>query len=158
MARHLEKNADDKHLTTGQVLDALIAHGWIDGVRRKLDDDRVMQLISPRRTQYWAKTYKDRAERLEVEGRMRPPGRASVEAGKASGLWSYMDDVDALITPEDLDEALTGAAAAFFHGAAPSYRRNILRWIKLAKTAPTRAKRITEVVARSRAGEKVPQM
>ncbi|WP_220748637.1 YdeI/OmpD-associated family protein [Jannaschia pagri] len=145
----------DKYLSRDAVLDALIAHGWIDGRRYKLDADRTMQLISPRREQTWAKTYKDRAARLEAEGRMHPAGRAAVAAGKASGLWDAMADVDALQVPDDLRAAL-GSGAGWFDGAAPSYRRNVLRWIAQAKTAPTRTKRIDTVAAHAQRGEKVP--
>ncbi len=155
-----KRHVDGKFVSREEVLDALVAYGWIDGIRRKLDDARTMQLVGKRRTQYWAKSYKDRAERLEAEGRMRAAGRASVEAGKRSGLWSFMDDVDALTAPEDLAAALAKAppAAERFAAMAPSYRRNVLRWIKIAKTSETRAKRIAEAAAASAAGEKLPQM
>ncbi|MEM6306298.1 MAG: YdeI/OmpD-associated family protein [Pseudomonadota bacterium] len=139
------------------VLDALVAYGWIDGRRYTVDAARTAQLITPRKTQVWAQSYKDRAEKLEAEGRMLAPGRASVEAGKANGLWDFMADVDRLEVPEDLGAALADARA-LWDALAPSYRRNVLRWIKLAKTAPTRAKRITAAAEATRAGEKLPQM
>jgi len=146
----------DRYVSREQVLDELVAWGWIDGARKKVDDDRTMQLVSPRRTQYWARSYKVRAARLEAEGRMQPPGRASVEAGRANGLWTFIDDVDALIVPDDLAEALTSAGAhERFDALAPSYRRNVLRWLKLAKTAPTRAKRIAKVRDTVRDGQKI---
>lgn len=56
-----KKSTPQKYLSREQVLHALIAHGWIDGIRRKLDDERTMQLISPRKTQSWSATYKQRA-------------------------------------------------------------------------------------------------
>ncbi|MFN4099185.1 MAG: YdeI/OmpD-associated family protein, partial [Pararhodobacter sp.] len=62
----------DLFVSREAVLDALIAYGWIDGRRMKLDDSRTMQLISPRRQQAWAQSYKARAARLEAEGRMKP--------------------------------------------------------------------------------------
>ncbi|KUF10813.1 YdeI/OmpD-associated family protein [Pseudoponticoccus marisrubri] len=145
----------EKHVGREEVLDALIAHGWIDGRRFVVDADRTAQLISPRKQQAWSKSYKDRAERLRREGRMHAAGEAAIEAGRASGLWNFYDDVDALIVPEDL-------AAVLDHGKwdalAPSYRRNMLRWIKLAKTEATRRKRIDTVAAATREGRKLPQM
>jgi len=155
-----KKTHPDRFLSTGDVLDELIAFGWIDGIRRKLDDDRTMQLISPRKTQHWAKSYKDRAARLIEEGRMRKPGFKSIEEGKTSGLWSFMDDVDALIVPSDLADALSAwpSAAENFEAAAPSYRRNVLRWIKLAKTPSTRAKRIWQAAEFAERDAKIPQM
>lgn len=155
-----KKNPGAPYVSVAQVLDALIAFGWIDGIRRKLDDDRTMQLIAPRRQQVWAKTYKDRADRLIAEGRMMPAGLAAIAASQRDGLWDAMADVDALIIPPDLELALAAhpAAAERFAAAAPSYRRNVLRWIKTAKTAPTRDKRIAITVDHAGRGEKVPQM
>lgn len=144
-----------KYVSRDQVLDALIAYGWIDGRRFKLDTNRTAQLISPRKQQAWAQSYKDRVERLTAEGRMHPAGVASVAAGRASGLWDFFADVDALIVPEDLATTLD---LSKWDALAPSYRRNVLRWIKLAKTAPTRAKRITAAVQATIKGERLPQM
>ncbi|MEO1676644.1 MAG: YdeI/OmpD-associated family protein [Pseudomonadota bacterium] len=153
-------HAAEKHVGREAVLDALIAHGWIDGRRMKLDADRTMQLIAPRKQQAWAQSYKDRAARLIEEGRMQAAGLASVEAGKASGLWDFYADVDTLIVPEDLQAALDARppAAGAFAEMAPSVRRNVLRWIKNAKTEGTRAKRIAETATLAQRGEKVPQM
>ncbi|MEM6738835.1 MAG: YdeI/OmpD-associated family protein [Pseudomonadota bacterium] len=150
----------EKYVGREDVLDALVAFGWVDGRRMKLDDDRTMQLIAPRKQQAWADSYKTRAARLEAEGRMAAPGRASVAAGKASGLWDFYADVDALIVPEDLGQALAALppAAMHFDAFAPSAKRNILRWVKIAKTAPTRAKRIAEVARLAAENRKPPQM
>ncbi len=147
------------YVSRDQVLDALVAFGWIDGLRRKRDDGRTMQLISPRKQQIWAETYKRRAARLIDEGRMQNPGVASIAAAKAAGLWDAFAHVDALVVPEDLQAALNeqATAATFFAASAPSYRRNVLRWLATAKTAPTRAKRIAEITAGAARGEKVPQ-
>lgn len=144
----------DKYVARDAVLDELVAFGWIDGIRRKLDSTRTMQMISPRKAEYWAQSYKDRAARLLAEGRMAEPGRLSMERGKASGLWDFMADVDALIVPDDFATALTQAGGDF-DGFAPSYRRNVLRWIKLAKTASTRAKRIAKAAETVARGEKM---
>lgn len=153
-----KKETPGKYVSREQVLDALIAYGWIDGIRRKRDDGKTMQLIGPRQQKVWAKTYKDRAERLEQEGRMQPAGRRAIEQAKAAGLWGAMEDVDDLVVPDDLTTALRAQppANAYFEGAAPSYRRNILRWIGSAKTEPTRAKRIRIVVEHSAERRKVP--
>ena len=145
----------DKFVGREAVLDALIAYGWIDGRRFVVDDDRTAQLITRRQQQAWAQSYKDRAARLEAEGRMQAPGRAAIDAGKASGLWDFFADVDALIVPPDLAETLN---LTRWESLAPSYQRNVLRWIKLAKTAPTRAKRIAATVEATAKGEKLPQM
>ncbi|MEN0003996.1 MAG: YdeI/OmpD-associated family protein, partial [Bacteroidota bacterium] len=146
------------YVSTGEILDELLCYGWIDGIRRKLDQDRTMQLLSPRKVQHWAKTYKDRAARLIEEGRMQPPGFQSIEASKANGLWNFMDDVDALIKPDDLVKALEAHPPALEHfNAFPdSVQRFTLRWIKLAKQASTRAKRIEKTATLAANGKKIP--
>lgn len=95
-----KKAVPDKHVSAGEVLDELLACGWIEGRRMKLEEERTMQLISPRRIAYWSKTYKDRVAKLELEGRLAEPGRAAVERGKAAGLWDFLNNVDTLIQPE----------------------------------------------------------
>ncbi|MEM8822841.1 MAG: YdeI/OmpD-associated family protein [Pseudomonadota bacterium] len=146
----------NRYVSREAILDALIAHGWIDGRRFKLDADRTMQLISLRRQQVWARSYKDRAERLEAEGRMHPAGRQSVAEAKRSGLWEGLPKVEALQIPTDLAERLAQGGAAWFDSAAPSYRRNVLRWLASAKTPPTRAKRIGIIADHAAEGCKVP--
>jgi uncharacterized protein YdeI (YjbR/CyaY-like superfamily) len=147
-------------VSVGEVLDELIAFGWIDGLRRKLDDDRTMQLISPRKQRAWAQTYKDRAARLEAEGRMHPAGLAAIAAAKLGARWDETTAVDALLVPAELKAALVKVpvAATFFEQAAPSYRRNVLRWLHTAKREETRSARITKIVETSALKKKIPQL
>ena len=86
---------------------------------------------------------------------MRPAGEAAVTAGRASGLWDFFADVDALAVPEDLAAVMQRDK---WDKLAPSYRRNVLRWIKLAKSEATRAKRITAVADATNSDVKLPQM
>lgn len=154
------KNVPGKYVDRWDVLDELLCFGWTDGLRRKRDDTRTMQLISPRRQQAWAQSYKERVERLEATGRMAEPGRAAVERAKALGLWEAMAEVDSLTVPDDLRSAMRirSPAEANFEAAAPSYRRNVLRWLAAAKKPETRAKRIIEIVIHAAASRKIPQM
>lgn len=148
----------DRYVGRESVLDVLIAYGWIDGRRVKVDEDRTMQLLSPRKEQSWAKTYKDRAARLESEGRMQPAGRAAIDKSKKNGKWDAMAAVDALDEPADLIKALQKQhAKAWWDASAPSYRRNILRFIAGAKRPETRIKRINIAAEHAARGEKVPQ-
>lgn len=151
------KIVPDKYLSTDEVLDELICFGWIDGIRRKLDERRTMQLISPRRVQHWAKSYKDRAADLIAEGRMHESGFRSIERSKQAGLWDFMEDVDRLEVPKDLQEALekVEGASTFFHAINDSSKRFVLRWLKLAKTDKTRTARIQQLAELSGRGEKL---
>ena len=153
-----KKHRGDRYVSTSEILDELIAFGWVDGVRRKLDEDRTTQLISPRRAHHWAASYKKRAAALEREGRMHAAGRRAIEESKRRGLWDFMDDVDALEKPEDLVEALAAhpGAAENFDAFGAATQRFALRWIKLAKRPETRARRVAETARRAGRNEKVP--
>jgi len=153
-----KKHIPEKYDSTSDILDCLLCFGWIDGIRRKLDEDRTMQLISPRKVQHWTKSYKDRATKLQAEKKMQAPGLAAIEASKKSGLWTFMDDVDALIKPDDFIEALDALAEAHknFDAFNPSSKRNMLRHIKLAKTEKTRIKRIKQLAELAEKNQKLP--
>lgn len=139
-----KKNVLGKYVSVQQVLDEVLCFGWIDGRRMKLDDERTMQLLSPRKTQHWSKTYKDRVAKLEAAGRMHEAGLKAIEVSKENGLWDFLNDVDALIKPDDLIRALAAhpPAPENYETFPESAKRDILRWIKLAKKSETRAKRI----------------
>lgn len=154
-----KKQIPNKYVSREEIIDEILCFGWIDGIRRKLDDERTMQLLSPRKVQHWAKSYKERAQRLIEQGKMHEAGFQSIEESKKSGLWNFMDDVDTLIKPDDLIKELQKypTAESFFDSIADSSKRWTLRWIKLAKTDKTRSKRIKMTAELAARGEKVPQ-
>lgn len=117
-----------------------------------------MQLISPRKVEHWAKTYKDRYAKLEEAGHVHQSGINSVIASKKAGLWDFMNDVDALIVPTDLQIALNENAAAkrFFDHLSPSNKRFVLRYVKLSKSDVTKQKRIIQIVTLSSQNKKIP--
>jgi uncharacterized protein YdeI (YjbR/CyaY-like superfamily) len=152
-----KKEITEKYVSVQEVLDQLLCFGWIDGIRRKLDQERTMQLISPRKVEHWSQTYKLRFAKLEELGLIHQSGFNAVETSKKAGLWNFMDDVDNLIIPNDLQEALTknNEAKLFFESINASSKRFVLRWIKLAKTDKTRVSRIEQIVQLSSKGEKL---
>lgn len=147
-----------KYVSREDVLDELLCFGWIDGIRKKLDEKRTMQLITKRKVQHWSKTYKQRASKLIKQEKMHKAGFKSISISKSNGLWNFMDDVDNLIIPEDLQKELSKQKESldFFNSINPSSKRFVLRWIKLAKTEKTRNSRIQKLVELSLKGEKLP--
>ena len=152
-----KKAVPERHVTNEQVLDELVAFGWTDGIRRRIEDERTRQLVSPRRTKTWARSYQQRAERLVAEGRMHPAGAATVERAKATGMWDAMADVDDLVAPDDLAAALHARPRAHeaFTAFPPSTRRNVLRWIASARTEATRSMRIAATADEAAQGRRV---
>lgn len=135
------------HLPWGEIVDEALCFGWIDSLPRKLDAERTMLLVSPRRPgSRWSAVNKIKVERLIEGGLMTPAGLAKIEAAKADGTWCALDEVCALKVPADLAAALAanGEAATRFAAFPPSARRGILEWIAGAKRPETRSKRVAE--------------
>jgi uncharacterized protein YdeI (YjbR/CyaY-like superfamily) len=137
-----------------------ICFGWIDSLPRKLDAERSMLLLSPRKARsLWSAVNKRRAERMMATGLMAPAGQAKIDQAKQDGTWVALDDVEALETPGDLASALAtlpGATEAFA-GFPRSAKRGILEWILQARTPETRARRIAETAAKAAVGERANQ-
>jgi len=121
--------------------------GWVDSRAGTIDDVRSRLLFTPRRAgSGWARPNKERVARLTAAGLMLPAGVAVVEAAKADGSWSALDDVENLVEPPELAAALDADPRARGHWDAfpRSAKRAILAWISTAKRPETRARRIAE--------------
>jgi uncharacterized protein YdeI (YjbR/CyaY-like superfamily) len=138
------------------LVEEALCVGWIDSTAGTLDDERSMLWFAPRKPgSGWARTNKERLERLEREGRMRPRGRAVVEAAKADGSWTLLDDVEALVVPADLAAALDAAGArASWDGFPASVRKVHLTRLGQAKREETRARRVSEIADAAARGER----
>lgn len=141
------------------VVEAL-RFGWIDSQVKQLDENRTMQRFTPRRPgSNWARSNKERIERIVREGRLEEAGRRAVETAKADGSWTRLDAVENLEVPEDLEAAFdrhTGARERW-DAFPPSARRTILGWIVMAKRPETRARRVEEAARRAARGERANQ-
>lgn len=134
-----------------------LCFGWVDGTVRRLDDERTMLYVAPRRRGgTWARSNKDRVERLAAEGRMAPAGLAAVAAAKADGSWTVLDAVDALEVPGDLAAALDAdaEARAGYDALSASARRQLLWSVVSAKRAETRERRVRAAVEQARAARR----
>lgn len=136
----------------GDAIDELLCWGWVDSVTGRVDADRSRLRISPRSPRSaWSAVNKEKVERLRAEGRMQPAGEAAIAVAVANGQWTFLDDVERLEVPEDLAASL-GELRAVWEDWPRSVKRGALEWIKTAKAAATRAKRIRDVVDSAGAG------
>ncbi|PAX07686.1 YdeI/OmpD-associated family protein [Sphingomonas lenta] len=141
------KKGRGPYVPYGELRDEALCFGWVDSRPAKLDADRSMLLMSPRkRGSGWSAVNKARVAALEAAGLMHAAGLAKMDAAKRDGSWSKLDAVDALTVPDDLATALDAHPPAAERLAAfpPSVRRGILEWIAQAKRAKTRAMRVEE--------------
>jgi uncharacterized protein YdeI (YjbR/CyaY-like superfamily) len=98
-------------VTNAQALDVALCWGWMDGIRKALDDESVLQRYSPRRARsIWSQINRDHVRRLTEAGRMQPAGQQQVEAAQADGRWDAayapMRSASAASIPGDLRAAI----------------------------------------------------
>ena len=137
------------------VLEAL-CFGWIDSKVHALDDESFRQYYSVRKPAgTWTGLNKRRVAELEREGLMTDAGRASIEVAKLNGSWEFLDDIEALMVPTDLAEALQALPGArqAYDEFSTSKKKAVLFWIKQAKRAATRADRIAKTAEAASQGE-----
>jgi uncharacterized protein YdeI (YjbR/CyaY-like superfamily) len=143
------------------IVEECLCFGWIDSLARKLDDERAMILITPRKPKsVWSDANKQRVEKLLANGLMTPAGLEKIEIAKKNGSWDALTASDQAAStnqiPTDLQQAFKGkkAALANFKAFAPSTRKQFLSWIDSAKTPETRNKRLLQTVLMSEANKK----
>ncbi len=126
-----------------------LCFGWIDSKVKSLDEERYMQIFTPRKPKsVWSKLNKQYIEELIEQGLMATAGLEKIEAAKQDGSWNTLDAIEALIIPLDLQQALEAnkAAKEYFEAFNNSSKKNILFWIDSAKRPETRLKRIEQTV------------
>ncbi len=145
-----KKHAGKAGLTYLDALEEALCFGWIDGILKRIDDEKHTIRFSPRRkNSIWSELNKKRVAKLIQEGRMTEAGLARIQEAKANGQWekaAVREDVK--IVPPELTAALAQNAQARenFEKLAPSYRRQFIYWVAIAKHDETRRKRVAEVL------------
>lgn len=146
-----KKASGIESITHPDALEIALCHGWIDGQRKRLDDEFFLQKFTPRTARSpWSRINREKAERLVEAGRMRPRGLREMERAKADGRWDSAYDPQSTVTvPEDLQRELDRrpGAAAFFATLDSRNRYAILYRLQDAKRPETRARRLAEFVA-----------
>ena len=131
-----------------EAVEEALCYGWIDGQLKPIDDRSSMIRFTPRRAgSHWARSNRDRAERLIAVRRMKPAGLAKVEAAKRDGSWSMLEAVERLEVPPDLRRALGARGVRRFAALTNGKKREHLYALVTAKRPATRAKRIEAIVA-----------
>ena len=144
-----KKCSNEPCVSYDEAVEEAISFGWIDSKVNKLDDERYMQVFTPRKPKsIWSKLNKQRVQKVIDQGLMTPAGLEKIEVAKDDGSWNFLDDIDNLIIPEDLKKSLNEnpPAKANFESFSDSVKRQILFWIKSAKRTETRIKRIEKAV------------
>ena len=140
-----------------EAVEEAICFGWIDSTANVFDEDRGLQLFTPRKPKgTWTRLNRQRVADMEAAGLMTDAGRIAVEVAKGNGWWTILDPVEDLIEPDELTDALDANTAArhSWDGFPPSARKIMLWWVISAARDDTRAKRIATIVAKAAHGER----
>ncbi len=154
------KASQKPSLTWSDAVDMALCYGWIDSKKIKIDHETSHQFFSKRKPKgTWSKINKDKITALSEAGQKAKAGLDAVEIAKQNGSWTLLDEVEALIVPEDFRQALTDRPGAmdFFEGLSKSVRKMMLTWILFAKRPETRQIRIQEIAELAAKGMKPKQ-
>jgi len=144
-----KKKAGIPSVTWDDVVIEALCWGWIDGVKKSLDDQAYLQRVTPRKTRSnWSKRNTDHVERLISEGRMKEPGFVHVHAAKADGRWQNAYTVSEMKVPADFLLALEAKPKAkqFFETLAKSSHSVIAHGLTSAKKLETRQRRFEKFI------------
>ena len=171
--RWLEKNHDSSHelivgfhrkgsgkpsVTYPEALDEALCFGWIDGVRRRLDDTSYTVRFTPRREQSnWSWVNIARVGVLTAAGRMQPAGSAAFERRDETKSDLYSREARSRGFDEKTERRVRAdpRAWAFFQAQSPWFQRNVSFWVMSAKREETRARRLASLIEDLR-NERIP--
>jgi uncharacterized protein YdeI (YjbR/CyaY-like superfamily) len=146
--RLFKVHARERGVTYREALDEALCFGWIDGVRRALDDDSFTQRFSPRRPRSkWSVVNRRRMRELQSAGLLAPPGLAAWHAArKEPAGYSFESKPTALAKRYLAQFAANSKAHAYFRREAPWYRRTTSFYVMSAKQEETRQRRLTQLI------------
>jgi uncharacterized protein YdeI (YjbR/CyaY-like superfamily) len=146
-------------ITWQELVDEELCFGWIDGVRKGIDDVSYANRITPRKPRStWSAINIARAKEMIALGRMRPAGLRAFErrTDDRSAIYSYEQRTKARLDPDaERSFRANKTAWAFFQAQPPSYRRTATWWVISAKREETRQKRLATLIRDSQNGRTV---
>ena len=149
-------------LTWPESVDEALCFGWIDGVRRSVDEARYTIRFTPRRPgSTWSAVNVARAKALAEEGRLQPSGQAAFDAraDDRTAIYSYEQRQVAALDPAQARRLRVDAKAwADWQARPPWYRRTAAHWVTSAKREETRTSRLETLIACSARGEEIPPL
>jgi len=153
-----KKRSGRSGITYAEALDEALCFGWIDGLKKRVDDLRFKQRFTPRKPgSNWSFINIGHVQRLTKVGRMKPAGLQAfaVRTKARSGVYSFENKPRALSPALQRMFASEKAAWEFFQQQPPGYRRVAAFWVMSAKQEATRLRRLARLIADSKAGRRM---
>jgi uncharacterized protein YdeI (YjbR/CyaY-like superfamily) len=153
-----KKSSGKKSITYAEALDEALCFGWIDGVRRSLDETSYQQRFTPRRARsIWSLVNVKHVERLKKDGRMHAAGLAAYEQRdpKRTGIYSFENAPRELSTECEKEFRKTKGAWEYFQTYPPYLKKTVSYWVMSAKKEETRSARLRRLIECSARGERI---
>ncbi|MEJ2219122.1 MAG: YdeI/OmpD-associated family protein [Gemmatimonadota bacterium] len=155
----LHKKASGRpSITWPELVDELLCFGWIDGVRRSVDDVSYTIRVTPRKPKsIWSDKNTQRVQELTDEGRMTPAGLAAFDRRdpERAGVYSFEGDEPRLGERYEAELRANQAAWEFFQSQPPSYRKTATAWVVSARREETRRRRLATLIEDSANGLRI---
>ncbi|HJR06020.1 MAG TPA: YdeI/OmpD-associated family protein [Pyrinomonadaceae bacterium] len=157
---YYKKDSGRQSMTWPESVDEALCFGWIDGIRKSVDEMSYKIRFTPRRARsIWSAVNIKRVEELAREGRMRPAGEKAFAARteNRSGIYAYEQRQTELVEPYGEKLRRNRTAWKFFEAQTASYRKAASWWVLSAKREETRLKRLQTLIEDSAAGRTLAQ-
>jgi uncharacterized protein YdeI (YjbR/CyaY-like superfamily) len=155
------KGTGKPSMTWPEAVDQALCFGWIDSVRRRVDDERYTNRFTPRKPgSTWSAVNIKRVEELIELGLMQPAGLAAFEQRREDRARQYAyEQPGGPSLTEEYEAAFKAheTAWSFFQAQSPSYRRTVSWWVISAKREETRRRRLATLIAESSEGRRLDQ-
>jgi len=155
---YYKKSSGRPSITWPESVDQALCFGWIDGIRRRIDDVSYTIRFTPRKmSSTWSNINIKRVEELTANGLMQPEGLKAYERRREykSGIYAYEQRSAELPVPYDKRLRQNKAAWNFFYAQPASYRKLVFWWVVSAKREETRLKRLERLIEESALGRRV---
>ncbi len=154
-----KKHTGRSTIPYGAAVEEALCYGWIDSIKRRIDEDRYAFKFTPRKARsHWSASNKQRIARLLEQDRLQPPGLAVLQASQANGWWDKLPDAERDATmPAELQQQLTSTPKARqgYEALTAAQQRQYRLWVGSAKRPATREKRALEARGKLERGERL---
>jgi uncharacterized protein YdeI (YjbR/CyaY-like superfamily) len=147
--------SDKPSMLWSQSVDQALCFGWIDGIRKSIDNESYSIRFTPRKkTSIWSAVNVAKVENLIKQGLMQAKGLEIYQQRTGSNLEGYTSKSEELKLSPDLEKIFRANTVAwdYFQTLAPTYRKPSLTWVMTAKQEATKIKRLNQLIADSEAG------
>ncbi len=156
---YFRKNTGRASLTWSESVDVALCYGWIDGIRKTIDEQSYKIRFTPRKVKsVWSAVNVKKVEALIPLGKMKPAGTHVFN--NRSNTKGYTSDDRNVALAEEFEAQIKANPPAwqFLNNLAPSYKRDSIWWVMSAKKEETRLRRLGILIESSEAGLKIPTL